>query len=1367
MRNINTQKIAGALFSLVAAIASPVLAQVEAVGHCRCNAHASLSEAHLRDSSVSKLILPQGLPDTFLVDLPLSGKVLSLRLEKNQVFGENTRFLISDGNGSLTQIEPGVDCTYLGEAVNQPAFTVSALLTEEGLTATILRPGQSSITVTPVAGSVRRHMHEIIMDQTDDRQACQHASEPFDSQGIPKVNSEEVAASTGPVAVGSSQVGTIEASSITSTATLPPSRVMDVLEFEVGVEIGSRAYEGNYGSNLASAQSAAASIANNMDARYLRGAGIKHVIGTVIIRTNSTTDPLRNSVTSGNSGSLAAFRDYWNSNPGEVGTTHDLAVYHVRASPSGIAYVNSVGTSNRYALSCSTGPTSWADGTLTHEFGHSWNLRHVNEGPITEYDYDAGATPPSSYYESKPRDSGGSNSAGGNHVFVSVMHGGSTHNVGRLSSDEANTAYSTRENKRNHGTLVANPGPVPPFGRRDLAATAGGPVTIDVIANDYDSNNDVLDVVLLDTVSHKGGAITLSSGTGPGGRNEVIYTPPSGLVGPDFFHYTVCDPGGLTDWGAVYIENIGPESVDLNAPKYFYDLGTPSSPIFTGNSDPYMRLSHLTFGDYGFVSNGPNPVESRDRGPISGVNDINRDHIRMRSPGAFHHRLSPGIYDVLFTIGDSTETTAPIRFTAEDSAVITTESHAPQTATNYVFRDIPVTDGELNVQIENLGFSANITRIIITRVGIFLDPSQTSFNYDLGPSNSTVQSGWMAVTTDMIGDVTWSGDPVNSGDRGNSSGANSINRDFIYGSGISSFNHKLSNGTWNVVFNMGDADLAHDQMGVRAEGQLISDNINTVAGEFPYVDESGASATPTSFQVVVNDGELNLEFSDNGGSNPDWVINRISLSRVDGDVDGDGYGDLLELAVGTDPGNALSKPELSSNALAGHWPLDETSGEIAVDASGQGYDAAWAGNSGENLWVVGLIGGAAQLNDEDGGSGQEHFRVMDLSSLDSSSSLSLSLWFNQNVDANNNSNYNGLLMTRTLQSTIANGDENWGIAIENNNSPRHIDWRLNNAAYPETDNILGDVVDQWHHVLYVWDGASGTISLYQDGALVTSTSAPTGTILAGGDWRIGDDACCNSREFTGTLDDIAIFGSALNSTDAAMIYNAGMSGYSIDNMIGLGVSPPVVVTGAASNVSQTGADVAYTVSDDGGESPSVTLFYGESDGGTVPGNWASSLALGAQTDGSHTANLSGLSPDTLYYYAIYGANTGGEDWGDTSSFTTPGYSYATWSAANSVIGGPNDDDDGDLIWNLLEYALGIDPKVPDGSPGSFVDNMLTYYKGAEAVTNGDLTYTIETSTNLQGPWNPVTPDVNDSSVISYTLPSGLGRLFARLRVTQN
>jgi len=111
--------------------------------------------------------------------------------------------------------------------------------------------------------------------------------------------------------------------------------------------------------------------------------------------------------------------------------------------------------------------------------------------------------------------------------------------------------------------------------------------------------------------------------------------------------------------------------------------------------------------------------------------------------------------------------------------------------------------------------------------------------------------------------------------------------------------------------------------------------------------------------------------------------------------------------------------------------------------------------------------------------------------------------------------------------------------------------------------------------------------------------------------------------------------------------------------------------------------------------------------------------------------------------------------------------YASWATANSIGGQPATGDfDNDGLSNLVEYALGKSPTVSSQPAGTLSPaGLLSFTKGTEAVANGDVTYGIEQSTDLVT-WNSVPPTVNDTSTISYTLPTSQSKQFARLKVVQ-
>ena len=124
--------------------------------------------------------------------------------------------------------------------------------------------------------------------------------------------------------------------------------------------------------------------------------------------------------------------------------------------------------------------------------------------------------------------------------------------------------------------------------------------------------------------------------------------------------------------------------------------------------------------------------------------------------------------------------------------------------------------------------------------------------------------------------------------------------------------------------------------------------------------------------------------------------------------------------------------------------------------------------------------------------------------------------------------------------------------------------------------------------------------------------------------------------------------------------------------------------------------------------------------------------------------------------------------GVLSVISSTGGGFADWALENGVTGGLNGDSDQDGITNAMEYALQTNLTGSDGGLGTFSGNLLTFTKRQDAIDNGDVTYVIETSTSLAAlSWMPqVTHNPgNTDGTISYTLPSGQGKIFARLKVT--
>ncbi|MGC4013165.1 MAG: lamin tail domain-containing protein [Luteolibacter sp.] len=100
------------------------------------------------------------------------------------------------------------------------------------------------------------------------------------------------------------------------------------------------------------------------------------------------------------------------------------------------------------------------------------------------------------------------------------------------------------------------------------------------------------------------------------------------------------------------------------------------------------------------------------------------------------------------------------------------------------------------------------------------------------------------------------------------------------------------------------------------------------------------------------------------------------------------------------------------------------------------------------------------------------------------------------------------------------------------------------------------------------------------------------------------------------------------------------------------ITAPVVANDGADGITGTTATVKGKITSTGGSAPTVTLFYGTSDGGPSPDTWANSVTLGTQS-GDFSKFLTGLSPSTAYSFRFRAVNGAGTAWSATAgTFST-------------------------------------------------------------------------------------------------------------------
>jgi galactan endo-1,6-beta-galactosidase len=111
-------------------------------------------------------------------------------------------------------------------------------------------------------------------------------------------------------------------------------------------------------------------------------------------------------------------------------------------------------------------------------------------------------------------------------------------------------------------------------------------------------------------------------------------------------------------------------------------------------------------------------------------------------------------------------------------------------------------------------------------------------------------------------------------------------------------------------------------------------------------------------------------------------------------------------------------------------------------------------------------------------------------------------------------------------------------------------------------------------------------------------------------------------------------------------------GLTLTNLGGT-VTQPTVANSAATSLQANSATLNGQILSTGNQDPTVTLYYGPTDGGTTASAWAHNTTLGPQ-GGAFSAPVFNLSPSTTYYFTASASNQAGAAWAKPSaSFQTP------------------------------------------------------------------------------------------------------------------
>lgn len=267
-------------------------------------------------------------------------------------------------------------------------------------------------------------------------------------------------------------------------------------------------------------------------------------------------------------------------------------------------------------------------------------------------------------------------------------------------------------------------------------------------------------------------------------------------------------------------------------------------------------------------------------------------------------------------------------------------------------------------------------------------------------------------------------------------------------------------------------------------GSSLITAIGGAYGFFDYFDgcfESGGAGGV---------GRIHLKSNNiSGTTNPAAVTSSLSITRT--------------LA----PNNA---------GLVGYWSFEEGKGSQAGDMSGRGNN----GNINGATWIDGKRGKGIDFN---GTSNYISISDAGSSSLDVSSSVSISLWVNPDTLANG---YHNL---------IAKGTSSINYFIDVNGTTDLVDF---NGPHTCVDLAASTTlpIGTWTHIVGVYDDAANTQNIYFNGVLDTSNSCSNAMQMNDAAVRIGD--FYGVEYFNGKIDEIRIYNRALSAAEVVGLYQS-------------------------------------------------------------------------------------------------------------------------------------------------------------------------------------------------------------------------------------
>ena len=292
--------------------------------------------------------------------------------------------------------------------------------------------------------------------------------------------------------------------------------------------------------------------------------------------------------------------------------------------------------------------------------------------------------------------------------------------------------------------------------------------------------------------------------------------------------------------------------------------------------------------------------------------------------------------------------------------------------------------------------------------------------------------------------------------------------------------------------------------------------------------------------------------------------------------------------------------------LLAHWTLDEASGGLAMDVTGNGHDGLWSGGP---MPVAGLFANGLDFDGQD-----DVVEVPASTSLDSLSAITMSAWVR--LDATGN--------WLSIVDKRDGGSDGFDLYI---NESANAFIRINDSTL---SGVAVLTTGTWYHVVGTYDG--NTMALYVDGVQDASRVIGATTLDTTAPLLLGENYARGNSYFDGVLDDVRLYSRSLDAAEvAALTQEAATVTDTVAPTLGNAAPFGTLAVGT------TDVDLSLTTGED------ATCRYSETAGVTYDSMSGSFDGVAAT---SHNAALSGLAAGSYSYYVRCEDVVGNQNTGD-------------------------------------------------------------------------------------------------------------------------